>query len=165
LPRSPGRFEQAKSDAQLAARLSARDPEVPNRLINLGMAELGLGDSNAAVVEFQRAIDAGDHSFIPYANLPAAFALQGKTEEAQSTLKEARRLNPSLTVKWLTDHAPHLPRLFDGLRKAGLAVSESQTRREMTAISALSRATSGHKALYVPSSSIITWLKLNAEKA
>jgi Flp pilus assembly protein TadD len=53
---SCGRFEQAKSDAQQAMPLSPRDPEMPNRLINLGMAEVGLGHFDAAVVEFQKAI-------------------------------------------------------------------------------------------------------------
>ena len=115
-----GRFEQAKSDSQRAMQLSPRDPEIPNRLINLGMAELGLGHFDAAVVEFQKAIDAGDHSFIPHANLSAAYALAGKTDKAKSALADARRLNPNLTVKWLTDHAPNLPPLFEGIRKAGL---------------------------------------------
>jgi adenylate cyclase len=115
-----GRFEQAKSDAQQAMRLSPRDPEIPNRLINLGMAELGLGHFDAAVVEFQKAIDSGAHYFIPYVTLAAAYALEGKMEEAQTALAEARRLNPQLTVAWLTAHAPDVPPLFDGLRKAGL---------------------------------------------
>jgi adenylate cyclase len=115
-----GRFEQAKSDAEQAMRLSPRDPETPNRLINLGMAELGLGHFDAAIAEFQRAIDAGAHYFIPYANLAAAYALAGKMDEAKTALAEGRRLNPNLTVKWLTDHAPKLPPLIEGLRKAGL---------------------------------------------
>ena len=102
-------------------RLSPRDPETPNRLINLGMAELGLGRFDAAIDEFQKAIDAGAHYFIPYVNLAAAYALAGKMDEAKSALAEGRRLNPNLTVKWLTNHAPNLPPLFDGLRKAGLA--------------------------------------------
>ena len=102
-------------------RLSPRDPEIPNRLMNLGMAELGLGHFYAAEAEFQQAIDTGDHSFIPYANLAAAYALQGKMEEGKSALAQARRLNPDLTAKWLTGHAPNLPPLFEGLRKAGLA--------------------------------------------
>src|SRR5260370_8250745 len=34
------RLDQAKSDPHQAMRLSPRDPETPNRLINLGMAEL-----------------------------------------------------------------------------------------------------------------------------
>ena len=118
---SLGRFAQAKSDAQQAMRLSPRDPEMPNRLINLGMAEVGLGHFDAAVVEFQKAIDSGAHYFIPYVNLAAAYALAGKMDEAKTALAEGKRLNPELTVKWLTDHAPNLPPLFDGLRKAGLA--------------------------------------------
>jgi adenylate cyclase len=116
-----GRFEQAKSDAQQAMRLSPRDPETPNRLINLGMAELGLGHFDVAIDEFQKAIDAGAHYFIPYVNLAAAYALAGKMDEAKAALAEGRRLNPNLTVKWLTDHAPNIPPLFEGLRKAGLA--------------------------------------------
>ena len=101
-------------------RLSPRDPEVPNRLINLGVAELGLGHFDAAVAQFQKAIDAGAHYFIPYVTMASAYALEGKMEEAQAALAEARRLNPQLTVTWLTAHAPDVPPLFDGLRKAGL---------------------------------------------
>jgi len=115
-----GHFEQAKSDAEQAMRLSPRDPEMANRLMNLGMAELGLGHFDAAIAEFRKATDAGDRSFIPHANLAAAYALEGKMEEAKASLAEGRRLNPKLTVKWLTDHAPNVPPLFEGLRKAGL---------------------------------------------
>ncbi len=115
-----GRFEQAKSDAQQAMRLSPRDPEIANRLLNLGMAELGLGHFDAAIVEYQKAVDAGLRSFQPYVNLAAAYALEGKTDEAKSALWEARRLNPKLTVKWLIDHTADIPPLLDGLRKAGL---------------------------------------------
>jgi len=116
-----GRFEQAKSDAQQAMRLSPRDPEIASRRLNLGMAELGLGHFAAAVDEYNKSIDAGNRVFIPYVNLAAAYALDGKMEEAKSALAEGLRLNPTLTVKWLVDHAPNVPPLFDGLRKAGLA--------------------------------------------
>ncbi len=116
-----GRFAQAKADADQAMRLSPRDPEMANRLMNLGMAELGLGHFEAAIVEFQKAIDAGDRSFIPHTLLAATYSLEGKSKEAKSALAEGRRLNPKLTIKWLTDHAPNIPPLFEGLRKAGLA--------------------------------------------
>jgi hypothetical protein len=32
----------------------------------------------------------------------------------------ARRLNPAITVKRMREHAPNLPTVLDGLRKAGL---------------------------------------------
>jgi adenylate cyclase len=115
-----GRFQQAKSDTQQAMRLSPRDPETANRRLNLGMAELGLGHFDAAIEEYQKGIDAGDHSFIPYVNLAAAYALEGKSEEARTALEEGRRLNPKVTIKWLIDHAADFPPLLDGLRKAGL---------------------------------------------
>ena len=35
-------------------------------------------------------------------------------------LAEARRLEPQLTVKWITPLAPPIRNLFEGLRKAGL---------------------------------------------
>ena len=41
-------------------------------------------------------------------------------DEAKAALAEARRLNPAITVKWMKEHTPNLPPVFDGLRKAGL---------------------------------------------
>ena len=114
-----GRFEQAKSDAQQAMRLSPRDPETPNRLINLGMAELGLGHLDVAIAEFQKAIDAGAHYFIPYANLAAAYALAGKMEDAKTALAEALRLDPTLTIKSVA-RTNTGPAVLEGLRKAGM---------------------------------------------
>jgi adenylate cyclase len=52
--------------------------------------------------------------------LAAAYAQAGKVDEAKTALAEARRLNPKITVKWMMDHTPNLPAVFDGLRKAGL---------------------------------------------
>jgi hypothetical protein len=65
-----GRFEQAKSDAQQTMRLSPRYPETANRVVNLGMAELGLWNSTPPSAS-SKAIDAGNCSFIPYVNLAA----------------------------------------------------------------------------------------------
>ena len=117
---SISRFEQAKSDLQLAMRLSPRDPEIGFRHNQLGNIEPNLGHFDAAIDEYHRAIDAGFRTFIPYVDLAAAYALEGKMEEGKLPLAEARRLNPKLTVKWLMAHAPNLPILFDGLRRAGL---------------------------------------------
>jgi TolB-like protein/DNA-binding winged helix-turn-helix (wHTH) protein len=115
-----GRFEQAKSDTQQAMRLSPRDPYLGSWHQVLGDAELGAGHLDAATDEYHRAIDAGFRVFVPYVDLAAAYALKDEMEEARSALAEARRLNPELTVGWLINHAPNIPFLFDGVRKAGL---------------------------------------------
>ena len=44
----------------------------------------------------------------------------GKMDEAKAALAEARRLNPAITIKWMKEHTPNLPAVFDGLQKAGL---------------------------------------------
>jgi len=115
-----GRFDEAKSDVELAIRLSPRDPEIGMWRLFLGNAELGLRRFDAASVQYQMAIDAGFRSFQPFVSLAAADALGGKPEDAKSALTEGLRLQPNLTVKWLVEHAPNIPPLFEGLRKAGL---------------------------------------------
>jgi hypothetical protein len=50
----------------------------------------------------------------------ATYAQSGKMDEAKAEVAEARRLNPAITVKWMKEHTPNLPAVFDGLRKAGL---------------------------------------------
>ena len=83
-----GRFDQAKSDAEQAIRLSPRDPEIGMWRLFLGNAELGLRRFDAASAQYQKAIDAGFRSFQPYVSLAAAEALDGKPEEAKSALAE-----------------------------------------------------------------------------
>ncbi len=115
-----------------AMQFSPRDPEIPNRLMNLGMAELGLGHFDAAVVEFQKAIDAGDHSFIPHANLSAAYALAGKTDEAKSALADARRLNPNLTRQVADRPCAEFAAAVRGPAQGGAGRGMSETRKLAT---------------------------------
>jgi adenylate cyclase len=117
---SLGRFEQAKADAQRAMRLSPRGPELALFHLIVGDAEISLGHVDAAIDEYRKAIDLGFSNFPVYTNLAAAYAIAGRTDEAKATLAEARRLNPAITVKWMKEHTPNLPAVFDGLRKAGL---------------------------------------------
>ena len=70
--------------------------------------------------EYHNAIDASYRVFFAYSNLAAAYALEGKMDEAKTALAEARRIFPNLTVKWMIAHTPNLPPVFQGLRKAGL---------------------------------------------
>jgi adenylate cyclase len=116
---SLGRFEQAKSDALQAIRLSPRDPFVGGWHLGIGDAELGLGHFDAAIDAYHKTIDLGFRAFQPYIDLAAVYALEGKLDEAKSALAEARRLNPRLTVKSLQTVA-NLPPLFEGVRRAGL---------------------------------------------
>ena len=86
----------------------------------MGDAEINLGHLDAAIDAYRKAIDSGLHQFYVYTNLAAAYALAGQKDEAKAALAEARRLNPAITVKWMKEHTPNLPAVFDGLRKAGL---------------------------------------------
>jgi TolB-like protein len=120
-----GRYEQAKSDLLQAMRLSPRDPLIGFTHKYLGDAELGLGHFDAAIDEYHKAIEAGFRFVWVYASLTAAYALEGKMEEAKTALAEARRLEPKLTVKWMIEYAPNIPSLLEGLRKAGLPEEEA----------------------------------------
>jgi tetratricopeptide (TPR) repeat protein len=113
-----GRFTEAKSDSEQAIRLSPRDPQVGLRYVNIGDAEVGIGNLDAAVEQYHKAIDAGYRNRV--VNLAGAYALQGRMEEAKATLAEARRANPLLTLKMVREHFSVPPTLVEGLRKAGL---------------------------------------------
>jgi len=130
---SLGRFEQAISDVQQAIRLSPRDPIVGIWHVMWADAELGLAHFDAAIDQYRTAIEVGFRTYVPYANMAAAYALAGKIDEARSALTEARRLNPDLNVKWLLAHGPNVPRLSDGLRKAGLPEGEAEAERGLAA--------------------------------
>jgi hypothetical protein len=52
--------------------------------------------------------------------LVAAHALKGDIDQAKTAFAEARRLNPKLSVKWLSEHKPIPQPAFEALHKAGL---------------------------------------------
>ena len=87
----------------------------------VGDAEINLGHFDSAIGEYRKALEMGENGFFVYTNLAAAYAQAGKMDEAKAALAEARRLNPAITIKWMTEHTPNLPAVFEGLRKAGLA--------------------------------------------
>ena len=62
-----GRFEQAKSDAEQAMRLSPHDPLIGVFHMNSGDAELGLGHFDAAIDEYHHATNSGFRPFFVYA--------------------------------------------------------------------------------------------------
>jgi adenylate cyclase len=117
---SLGQYEQAKADMERAMRLSPRDRLLGVFHLDLGEAEIGLGHFDAAIDELRKAFDSGFRPYYAYTSLAAAYAHAGKMDEAKIALAEALRLNPAITVKWMKEHTPILPAVFDGLRKAGL---------------------------------------------
>ena len=117
---SLGRHEQAKADAERAMRLSPRDPTVGILHVEVGDAEISVGHFDAAIAEYRKALDSGQRAFFVHTNLAAAYAHAGRIDDAKAEVAEARRLNPAITIKWMKEHTPNLPAVFDGLRKAGL---------------------------------------------
>jgi adenylate cyclase len=116
-------FEQAKSDLQQAMRLSPRDPRMGAFHDKMAWAELGLGHFDAAIEESSKAIDVGSKAWFTYLCLATAHGLKGDIDDAKAPLAEARRLNPKLSVKWMTGTKlfPNYSQpWFDALRKAGL---------------------------------------------
>jgi adenylate cyclase len=119
-----GQNEQAKSDVQQAMRLSPHDPRMGPWHDKMAWAELGLGHFDAAIEEENKAIDAGFKAWFAYFCLATAHGLKGDIDEAKTALTEARRLNPKLSVKFITENNnlfPTFPQArLDALRKAGL---------------------------------------------
>ena len=117
-----GRCEESITHIKEAFRLSPRDPQSAFWHWDLGMGDFCRKRYDLAVEEFRRAIDGGFQVFFSYSCLAAAEAMLGNTDDAKTALAEARRLNPQLTFKWLTEQkrGPTPPEMLEGLRKAGL---------------------------------------------
>ena len=88
-------------------RISPRDPVIAVWHLDLGDAEMGLGQFDAAIDEYRKALDMGWQAYYLHTNLAAAYAHAGKMDEAKVELAEARRLNPAITVKWMKEHGPN----------------------------------------------------------
>jgi adenylate cyclase len=114
------RFDMARVDLNKAMLLSPRDEYMLIWQMMLGDVEFGAGDTKAAIELYRKAYDGGYRNYDVFLNLASAYALDGKMEEAKSSLAEARRLNPLLNVKWSIEHTMNLPRRTEGMRKAGL---------------------------------------------
>jgi tetratricopeptide (TPR) repeat protein len=115
-----GRCEQSIAHIKQAFALSPRDPLSGIWYAYQGLAEVCRGQLDAAIEQFKRAISSGYPTYFPYAYLAGAEAAKGNDAEAKPALAAARRLNPQLTIKWLTTETLTPSIIIDGLRKAGL---------------------------------------------
>ncbi len=117
---SLGRFEQAKADAERARRLSPRDPTIGVFTRHRGRR----GDQPRPFRRGDRGISQGDRLW-----LSPVFRLHepggrlrrcGQDGRGKGGLGGSAPPQPAITVKWMMEHTPNLPAVFDGLRKAGL---------------------------------------------
>jgi adenylate cyclase len=115
-----GMFAESKSDILRAIQLSPRDPSLGLWLNTLAGSDIGLGHFDDAINETNRAIDAGNRTFYEYTNLAVAYAMTNRMDEAKSAVAEALRLNPMLTVKFMSERNSKTPAVAEGLRRAGL---------------------------------------------
>jgi hypothetical protein len=83
-------------------------------------AELGLGHFDAVIDEKQQ----GDRCRLSRRLLLSEFGRRPRAQRrhrpGEDRLCQARRLNPKLSVKWLSEHKPIPQPAFEALHKAGL---------------------------------------------
>jgi tetratricopeptide (TPR) repeat protein len=113
-------FAEAKSDILRAIRLSPRDPSLGLWLNTLAGADIGPGHFDDAINGTNRAIDAGNRTFYEYTNLAVAYAMTNRMDEAKSAVAEALKLNPKLTVKFMSARSSKTPAVVESLRRADL---------------------------------------------
>ncbi|WFU75252.1 tetratricopeptide repeat protein [Bradyrhizobium sp. CB2312] len=125
-----GRAREAFSPAQLALRLSPRDPFAHLWRYWLCHAHLHLHQYKEAIEECRRSVNLNNLYFYTYVDLTSAYGATGQSEQAQQSLTELNKLRPDFTVQWYRDLGysissnPQFRREFDdivdGLRKGGV---------------------------------------------
>jgi adenylate cyclase len=114
-----GMYAEAKSDMVHAIQLSPRDPSLGLFQATLAASDIGLGNSDDAITDNHRAIDAGYRPFVVYSNLAAACAMSNRIDDAKAAVAEALKLNPKYSLKLMSERYHKPPAVIDALRKAG----------------------------------------------
>jgi adenylate cyclase len=114
-----GMYAEAKSDTLRAIQLSPRDPDLGIWYATLAPSDIGLGNSDDAIVDGHRAIDAGYRPFVVYSNLAAAYAMSNRIDDAKAAVAEALKLNPKYSLKLMSERYRKPPAVIEALRKAG----------------------------------------------
>ncbi|WP_235983898.1 tetratricopeptide repeat protein [Bradyrhizobium australiense] len=124
-----GRAREAFSPAQLALRISPRDPFAFLWHYWLCHAHLHVREYGEAIDECRRSVNLNNLYWYAYVDLTSAYGATGQLEQAQQSLTELNKLRPDFTVQWYRDLGysissnPQFRREFDdivgGLRKGG----------------------------------------------
>lgn len=125
-----GRAREAFSAAQLALRLSPRDPLAYLWRFWLCHAHLHLHEYGEAIEECRRSVNLNNFYWYPYVDLVSAYATTGQLEQARQALAELNKVRPNFTVQAYGQVAyafstnPQFRReiddIVDGLRKGGV---------------------------------------------
>jgi adenylate cyclase len=125
-----GRAREAFSPAQLALRLSPRDPLAFQWRRTLCNAHLHLHQYGEAIEECRRSANLNNLSWYAYVDLTSAYGATGQLEQAQQSLTELNKLRPDFTIHWYRDlgysistnpqFRRELDDILDGLRKGGV---------------------------------------------
>ncbi|WP_245471296.1 tetratricopeptide repeat protein [Bradyrhizobium genosp. SA-3] len=125
-----GRTREAFSPAQLALRISPRDPFASVWRYWLCHAHLHLRQYAEAIEECRRSVNLNNLNLYSYVDLTSAYGATGQLEQAQQSLTELNKLRPDFTIQWYRDLGysissnPQFRREFDGivdgLRKGGV---------------------------------------------
>ncbi len=125
-----GRAEETEGHIQEGIRLSPRDSHLHIWGMLGGLANLCLGDEQAAVAWLRRSIEANRNFPLPQFLLASALAQLGQQSAAGAATKAGLALDPAFTIRrarnWLTAmgddpiYKTQIERVFDGLHKAGV---------------------------------------------
>ncbi len=125
-----GRAREAFSQAQLALRLSPKDPLAVSWHFNLCHAHLHLHEYKEAIEECRRTMNMNNSYWFAYVDLISAYGATGQLEQARQMLAELIKIRPDFTVQSFRQYGyahssiPQFRREFDdildGLRKGGV---------------------------------------------
>ena len=125
-----GRAREAFSPAQLALRLSPRDPSAFLWRFWLCHAHLHLHEYGKAIEECRRSVNLNNLYWYAYVDLVSAYGATGQLGEAGQALAELNKLRPNFTVQWYHQHTStistnsqfrrEIDDILDGLRKGGV---------------------------------------------
>jgi TolB-like protein len=94
-----GEFEKAIAAGNQAMRVSPHDPGIAFAPLHVGNSYVAIHDYDHGLKYLELVRATSPLVWRPHASLAVAYELDGNTDGAQTELAEARRLNPTLTVK------------------------------------------------------------------
>jgi tetratricopeptide (TPR) repeat protein len=125
-----GRAREALSAAQLALRLSPRDPAAVNWRWNLCHAHLHLHEYEKAIEECRRTTNMNNSYWYAYMDMVSAYGATGQLEQARQSLTELNKTQPDFTIQWFRaiayafsnnpQYRREIDDILDGLRKGGV---------------------------------------------